>query len=251
MDGPHFRDLRRIDLNRPAEGWTTLAEYPRSENFTGHATGWKMRVHEGQKRAYLYSGRVHLDYFDLEQETWGSVQTRWTSEPGLPSWPYQYLVDFSMDIVGDKIYVFGGSHSKCELGCNLFTVLDLSTFTWRRLSGYSGTTSHPLKPEWTCPGPRRHPASWVDNTKRKIFVMFGEADRMSARLNEEQYGAQAGYGYGDFWSWDIEEGKWTRERLHGSPPCPRSEMSYTYVSHVLSPTDGIAELQAFAESEAQ
>lgn len=233
LDGPHFRDLRSIDLNNPSDGWSALDGYPGNEAQTGKATGWKMRVHAGQQRAYLFNGRPQLDYFDLVEEKWGSVKTTWTSEGDFPFWPYQQLVDFSMDIVDDKIYVFGGSHTKCELGCNLFTVLDLKTLKWRRLSGYTGSRQHPLRPEWSCPGPRRHPASWVDSSKTKLYLLFGEADRMSARINNEAYGAQSGYGYGDIWYWDIAEERWVRDRHHGNPPCPRSEMSYTYVSAML------------------
>ncbi|KAH8077510.1 hypothetical protein BXZ70DRAFT_902237 [Cristinia sonorae] len=228
LDGPHFRDLQYIDLENTDGGWKTLPRYMVFEPLTGKATGWKMRVHEGQKRAYLFNGRTDIEYFDLETEKWGSIETAWTPVANIPSWPYHQLLDFSMEILDDKIYVFGGSHSKSQLGCNLFVVLDLQTLKWRYLSGSVGSKEHPLMPDWTCPGPRRHPTTWVDPKLRKIFLMFGEADRVAAQLNNEPHGAMTCYGFGDFWSWDVKEEKWTMLRMEGNPPCARSEVAYNY-----------------------
>lgn len=42
-------------------------------------------------------------------------------------------------------------------------------------------------------------------------------------------GGDCGHPYDDFWSWDIKEGKWTRERMVGNTPCPRSEAACVYV----------------------
>ncbi|THH26623.1 hypothetical protein EUX98_g7570 [Antrodiella citrinella] len=230
LDGPHFRDLRYLDLTNTNAGWHSLTPYPISEQTTGKATGWKMRVHEGKKRAYLFNSRLQLDFFDLENEQWDSVSTQWSGDAQLQSWPYRLLVDFSMDLLDDKIYIFAGSHAKCMLGCNLFVALDLKTLRWRRLSGYSGTREHSLTADWTCPGPRRHPVTWNDPAQKKIFVMFGEADRVTAQMNSEPHGARTCLGYGDLWSWDVKEDKWRKDRFHGNSPCARSEVSCTYNS---------------------
>lgn len=255
MIGPHFRDLRYVDLNRTHDGWKSLPAYPVPQGLTDRASGWKMRVHEGQQRVYLFNGRTKVDYFDLRREVWGQLSTKWPAHAGLPIWPYARPLDFSMELFDNKIYIMGGSHSRCQLGCNLFLVLDLSTLVWRRLAGYFGTPEHPLKPEWTCPGPRRNPITWLDTKQRKIFLMYGEADRFTAQLGGEPHGGYTSFVFNDFWSWDIEDEKWTRERLYGNPPSARSEMGCSYVSHVNDATSYfpayIQALRMILESQTQ
>lgn len=51
---------------------------------------------------------------------------------------------------------------------------------------------------------------------------------MGASLSGEMHGGDCGHPYDDFWSWDIKEGKWTRERMVGNTPCPRSEAACVY-----------------------
>jgi len=81
-----------------------------------------MVVHKS--KAYLFTGRPQLDFFDLLTEKWGSVMTRTKSDQ---SWPYEgySLVDYTMQLVDGKLFVFGGSHFGSQVGCNVLMTLDL------------------------------------------------------------------------------------------------------------------------------
>ncbi|KAF9462280.1 hypothetical protein BDZ94DRAFT_1283075 [Collybia nuda] len=204
--------------------WNTLPAYPVSERHTGIWMCWNMVVHN--KRAYLFTGDLRLDFFDLESETWGSVKMTYTrtladKEADLLSQIYSgaSLFRTTQQVVRDKLYVFGGSHDLTRIGCNLFMELDLRTMKWRRLSG----TLTPTKADYSCPGPRRMPSSWVDKKQERIYLIGGEADRSAPLNNELRHHARHGYAYEDFWSWDIKAEEWRMERLTGNPPCPRSE----------------------------
>ena len=102
--------------------------------------------------------------------------------------------------------------------------LDLATGEWRRLSGY---VMPPAKGDYSCPGPRVSPSSWVE--KGRFWLLMGQCDREGARLTGELHGAHIGFPYSDMWSWDIEGEKWRRERVAGNPPSSRAEMACTYV----------------------
>jgi len=197
---------------------------------SGVFLGWPMTVYE--EKAYLFTGRPQVDFFDLVAESWGSINTTYNrsendTRAGVGTWPYPggSLTDAVMEIVHGKMYVFGGTHKKTNIGCNLFMQLDLSTKEWRRLSG----TVMAIEPDYSSPGPRKTPSSWVDKGKDRIFLMFGQCDREGAKYSGELHGADSGYAFEDFWSWDIKDGKWRRERMSGNPPCPRSEMACAYV----------------------
>lgn len=119
-----------------------------------------------------------------------------------------------------------GSHATTAMGCNLFMELDLATRKWRRLTGY---VRAPEYADYTCPGPRNSASSWVSADKKRIFLLFGHADREGAGFHGESHGAGSAYGYTDMWSWDIDTERWRRERMSGNPPCARTETGYTYV----------------------
>ncbi|KIK05339.1 hypothetical protein K443DRAFT_130487 [Laccaria amethystina LaAM-08-1] len=178
-----------------------LPNYPIPSSKTGLFVGWNMVVHEEQKRAYLFTGRPRLDYFDLVTETWESIITTYKvrrpiSQPG---------------------------HGGTKIGCNLFMELDLSTNEWRRLSGY---VMPPAKGDYSRPGPRVSPSSWAE--KGRFWLLMGQCDREGARLTGELHGAHIGFPYSDMWSWDIDGEKWRRERVVGNPPSSRAEMACTY-----------------------
>lgn len=218
--GNHYRDLWCLDLEK-RDGWRELAPYPHSFSSVGRFMGWTMAVH--QDKAYLFTGRPQVDYFDLINERWGSVSTTFSS-----SWPYpkKQLFDYSMQLVDGCLYVFGGTHDGSNLGCNLFMKLDLKTLKWKALTG----SAKPVA-DASCPGPRRHAMSWVDGEAERIYVGHGDADRMAAQAyGEHPHGADDGYVYEDLWSWGIADGKWRRERMAGNVPSARSEMACTYVS---------------------
>lgn len=130
-----------------------------------------------------------------------------------------------MQMIGGKMYVFGGVHRAAVVGCNLLMALDMETRQWEQLSG----TVQPVA-NFDCPGPRRFAASWVDDAQGNLMIMFGEADRQGARIGGQPHAGYHGYSYDDLWSWNVHDRKWRRERILGNAPCPRSEMSYTWVN---------------------
>jgi hypothetical protein len=229
--GPFYRDLWSLDLNT-LDTWRPLPPYPISFTTTGAFIGWHMIPHPSHNKAYLFTGRPELDFFDLSTQKWGSITTTYKradgdTEAGLGLWPYpnRHLTDSTQQIVHGKLYVFGGTHGTTSIGCNLFMELDLDSRKWKRLSG----TVMPITADYSCPGPRKTPSSWIDKAGERIYLVFGECDREGAEHTGEPHGADCGYPYGDFWSWNIKEGKWRRERVVGNPPCPRSEVACTYV----------------------
>ncbi|CDO71013.1 hypothetical protein BN946_scf184844.g17 [Trametes cinnabarina] len=213
-----YHDMWCLDLIR-MNGWRELPKY--KERFLN----CQMVVSGG--KAYLFRGFPTVDFFDLETERWGRIQTQFVNARGKrEEWPYdESLTDYSMHAVNGKIYVFGGKHKR-YIGCNLFAVLDVATKTWRRLSGTPDNV--PLKPQYDEPGPRKNLASWVDEKGEKIYIMYGMADRQAAQMFSQEFASSEGFVYNDCWSWDIKEGRWQRERVSGNYPCPRAEMSVCY-----------------------
>ncbi|KAJ7648077.1 hypothetical protein FB45DRAFT_861073 [Roridomyces roridus] len=230
-NGPWCRDLWVLDLAKH-DAWRQLPKYPISEMSTGHFVGRTMVVHKD--RAILFTGRPTLDVFDLVKEKWTTLVT--TYKPtrddiqvaGVQDgWPYpgRTLCDAAMQIVGDKLYVFGGQHGRTAVGCNLFMVLDLTTLKWRRLTGY---VRAPVYADYTCPGPRKNAASWVSPDQTRIYVLFGHADQEVAERHDEPHGGSRAFGYRDMWTWSIGEEKWRQERMPGNAPCSRTELAYTF-----------------------
>ncbi|TFK63782.1 hypothetical protein BDN72DRAFT_802956 [Pluteus cervinus] len=231
--GPFYRDIMRLNLENP-DTWEQLPPYPVPEARSSAFLGWSMLV-KGD-RAYLFTGRPEVDYFDLVSNAWGSFQTTYTATDedircGITKlnskWPYpgNYCTDATMQIINNKLYVFGGTHGKTNIGCNLFMALDLETKEWTRLSGF---VMPPVDGDFTQPGPRKTPTSWPSPDGKRFHLLYGQCDREGAALSGELHGANRGYAFEDMWSWGIEEGSWKRERFMGNPPCPRSEHSTTY-----------------------
>ena len=227
LDGPWYREFWMLDLTKLDE-WRPLPPYPIPLSVIDNLVGYSMAVHSDDK-AYLFTGRRQVEFFDLATRKWGRIMTTYKGDDGRVKpgrWPYpgDRLVDYAMQCVDGRLYVFGGTHADSIIGCNLLLELNLQTKEWRKLSGS-------IKPEadYSCPGPRRHPISWVGKDKTKIFFMYGDADRQGAMVSGEKHGSMHAYAYDDLWSWDIKKGKWNREKLNGNLPCQRSEMSCTYV----------------------
>ncbi|KAJ7088234.1 hypothetical protein C8R43DRAFT_298122 [Mycena crocata] len=229
--GPFYRDFWVLDL-KTHDSWRELPDYPVSLRQSGRFVGWNMLLHNNT--AILFTGRPTVDVFDLQSETWSSFLTTYTPtaediQAGVQSgWPYpaNQLEDATMQIAHGKLYVFGGSHGTTVVGCNLFMELDLTTRKWRRLTGYVRSPQHA---DYSCPGPRKSASSWVSTDKKRIFVMFGQADREGGKMHSELHihGTSA-FGYEDMWSWSIEDARWRRERMSGNPPCSRTEMASAY-----------------------
>lgn len=204
-------------------------------------TGYKIVVGPDDK-AYYFIGSPFVLYYDLKKSKWGALMTRFQPDDvvphGWPFWPMCQLQDYTMTCVKNKIYVFGGHHYGVQLGCDLFLELDLSTRLWRRLSG----TVKPETPSFLTPGPRINACSWVSKDQKKIFLMYGDASRLSAKLAKQEHGAYTSYAYDDIWSWDIEAEKWRREKFVGNKPSPRTEMAAVYVGALLTLFSTISDL---------
>ena len=228
--GPRYRDLCCLDLSR-LDTWRALPPYPVSESTSGPWVCWNFVIYND--KAYLFTGQDTLDYFDLRSETWGSVLTSSLakvtgSKHRLPLYSFQ---PSTQQLVGRHLYVFGGSHVSCAIGCNIFLQLDLDTMKWRKLSGY---LSPGRAADYSCPGPRRNASLWVDANEERIYLFGGECDRSAGEMTGELHAASNGYAYEDLWSWDIKNESWRLERLNGNVPCPRSEAACTYVGSFFS-----------------
>ncbi|KAJ7438944.1 hypothetical protein B0H11DRAFT_2293635 [Mycena galericulata] len=228
--GPWYNDMWALDLAK-LDAWRRLPDYPIPIQTSGLFLGWNMLVHND--RAILFTGRPTVDVFNLKTETWGSFQTTFSPTSAdiaagvVDGWPYpgKKCCDTTMQILNDKLYVFGGSHETTRMGCNLLMELDLLTRKWRRLSGTVRVTEHG---DYSRPGPRKSASSWVSLDKTRIFLLFGSFDREAAHFNNELHGSEESFGYDDFWSWSVEEETWRQERMSGNPPCARTEMACTY-----------------------
>ncbi|KAI9062026.1 galactose oxidase [Trametes sanguinea] len=213
-----YHDMWCLDLVK-MNGWRELPKY--KEPFLN----CQMVVVD--KKAYLFRGFSTVDFFDLESERWGSMQTRFVDASGkTEKWPYSKgLTDYVMHAIDGKIYIFGGRYKR-YIGSNLFAVLDVATRTWRHLSGTPD--SAPMRPTYDEPGVRKNLASWVDEKGEKLYIMYGMADRQAAQMFNQECASSEGFAYDDCWSWDIKEERWQRERVSGNYPCPRAEMSVCY-----------------------
>ncbi|KAJ7101982.1 hypothetical protein C8R44DRAFT_988292 [Mycena epipterygia] len=216
LSGPWYRDFWCIDLTALDE-WRSLP--PISTSVTGNLVGYSMVV-DGDC-AYLFTGRQELDVFNLKTQTWFAIRTSFTGR-----WPYpkNNIVDYAMQCVDGKIYVFGGSHALSSVGCNLLMALDVVARTWEQLSG----TAQPVAATYDGPGPRRLPCSWVGKDRNTLFVLYGDANRGAAKIHNQPHGAINSYAHDDLWGWDIAARGWTQKRLPGNIPSPRSEMACTY-----------------------
>jgi hypothetical protein len=246
-----LRDLWCLNLQK-LDAWRALPSYPVSEILTGRWMCWHLKVH--RDKAYLFTGSPRLDFFDLRTETWSSVLTTFKATKAdktegyiMDAWPYpeRKCSESAQELVGNKLYVFGGRHGLTRLGCSLFMELDLETMRWRRLSG----ALMPVKADYSCPGPRKTPSSWVNKDQDRIYLVFGESDREAAQGTGDPNAATSGYAYEDFWSYGIKEGKWRMERFAGNVPCPRSEAACTYVSQFHSLLSILSHVFSSLESE--
>ena len=234
--GHSFRDLLCLDLSQVQRKWRRLEDYPIPLAVTGQFYGWHMKVRDD--KAYLFTGRPELDFYDLLAERWSSVMTTYvpTAEDRYAGvegdWPYPgfRVVEAAVELAHDKLLVFGGTHKGSALGCNLLMELDLTSNTWKRLSGFVIT---PLWGHRSLPGPRKAAASWLNGNQDTLHILFGLSDRHTAQLEHQSHGAQDSYAYDDLWSWDIKSHGWSKKKLCGNPPSPRCEMAYCYVCATL------------------
>ncbi|KAJ7243080.1 hypothetical protein C8J57DRAFT_1367162 [Mycena rebaudengoi] len=218
LSGPYYRDFWCLDLNA-FDKWRPLPPYPVPTSVIPKVVGFSMVV--GGDLAYLFTGGVRLDVFNLKTNTWSSIMTSFES-----SWPYaqNQVTDYAMQCVRKKIYVFGGTHFLSPVGCDLLMELDIETRRWKRLSGFA----QPKTANYSRPGPRELAASWVGKDQNNIFFLYGIADRLAAKLHSQLHGAYTSYGHDDLWCWNIKAAQWAQKRLMGNTPSPRGEMACTY-----------------------
>lgn len=227
LDGPHFSDLWRLNLATLSE-WQHLPSYPYTNQLIREYTGYRMAVNVKDNRAYLFVGDLELHYFDLTTNEWGRMQTTFS---GNGRWPYCIgAKGYVMHAIDGKLYVFGGTHAASPVGTDLLMVLDLERKEWKLLSGTRTADSASLLK----PGPRENACSWVGKDGKKIYVMYGDADRLGAKYQEMPHGAMTTYDYDDLWCWDIEKSTWTKQRIVGNQPSKRTEMACVYVGLISS-----------------
>ncbi|EJD48582.1 hypothetical protein AURDEDRAFT_136196 [Auricularia subglabra TFB-10046 SS5] len=101
--------------------------------------------------------------------------------------------------------------------------LNLSTLRWTHLSG---TSAH--VPKTFEPNLRTNAALWAVPSERKLFLLYGNAERASAYLTRSPHGCSKDWVYSDFWSFAVDSRTWTRERLRGNFASPRAEMADVY-----------------------
>lgn len=222
----HYRDFFCLDLSK-LDTWRELPPFDMPEHISGLWLSHTMVVHDS--KAYLFTGRPQIDIFDLVSETWSC---RWTAmELESVPWPYtgMTLMDYNMQVFDGCLYVFGGGHGDCQLGCNVLMKLDLATYKWTHLSG----TSLP-KVNKDLPGPRIYASSWMAGDR--LFIFNGMANRTSAKQHGQPHGEDIDYPYDDMWSWSIPKQMWRRERVMGNAPSARCESACVYASqHCFSP----------------
>ncbi len=152
-----------------------------------------MALNRKDHKAYLFIASQDMRYFDVEKGNWGLLRTTYKGK-----WPYDMETKNGvMHCIDGKLYVFGGINPTSPIGTDLFMVLDIETKVWRLLSG-----SEIPKPSFSSPGPREHACSWVGKGGKKIYIMYGDADRMAAEMQGTPHGCMTTYDYDDLWCWD-------------------------------------------------
>ncbi|KAK0476494.1 hypothetical protein IW261DRAFT_1642290 [Armillaria novae-zelandiae] len=209
--GPYYRDIWCLDLTA-RDGWKELAKYPVYKN-----------------KAYLFTGKRQVDFFDLEKGQWGSINTTYERTmadkwAGMENWlyPHSMVNDACVEIADGKLYVFGGTHNDNQVGCNLLVALDFETKKWRRLAGHLHPKADPLAPD-----PRKTAMCWVNKEQDRLFILGGEANRPAATRGDPVY-ANDSFIFENMWSWHIPTGKWRRERMSGNLPSARSEVAHAF-----------------------
>ncbi|KIJ25917.1 hypothetical protein M422DRAFT_273054 [Sphaerobolus stellatus SS14] len=99
-----YKDFYYLDLQK-MDKWWCLPDYPAQRiHFDSHdsSTGWSnIVICVWGDKAYLFTGRLIVDYFNLKKKGWGVITTRYLS-PG--SWPFTYFTaGRNMHIVNGKI----------------------------------------------------------------------------------------------------------------------------------------------------
>ena len=184
---------------RPGQRWLGAAGYD--------AVNDRLVIYGGEDGdATLTTDMWVCSFSGSDQGVWSSVSATGTAHPG--GWGYTYCQDW----VNNKLYVQGGSTTASEGPySNVFSVLDLSTLTWTRLT--SG------------PGARRSAA-----------MAFTPASTNPGRSAPTIYffGGHTGSVQNDTYIYNITSDTWgsniTGTGLAGGPPAARrSHVAWSYI----------------------
>lgn len=219
-----YRDLWVLPLKTMGP-WRKLPDIPPQAQggpVSFATTGLPIQVYNDE--ALLFYGNKTMVAFNLKNEKWRKITT---TLKGGKKWPYIRgdNSEHCIEIFKDKMYVFGGQDGRSQLGHNIFLILDLKKWEWEHVNG----TSAP-KATHDMPMLRVHAESWVVPELNKLFIMYGNANRMAESLHDPpgEHGAERDHTYDDLWAWDIEKRTWSREMVRGNYPCPRTEFSTVF-----------------------
>ncbi|KAJ7580203.1 hypothetical protein C8J56DRAFT_1058512 [Mycena floridula] len=182
QDGDTLSDLWYVDVVQ-RDGWHQLQSCAIRQAGLGKFVGLYKNV------AYVFCGSSRIIHFNLKTEEWGCLNAKPQN-----FYPFDFVIDGALVMVQQKMYIFGGVSKTMALGCDLFISLDLETLEWEKLSGKANGVQEPT---WDHPGPRRNSAMWVNKDGTQIHLLFGEADRNTAKRENEAFGALLGYAYRD------------------------------------------------------
>ena len=110
-------------------------------------------LHQGFNRQYLPMD--HFSVFDPRNSTWSSEEIRGEEIP--------QRADFSVGLIGHKLFIFGGKDEALNNLNDLF-VVNMTSFDCKRLN-----------PLVESPSPRIKCLDWV--WEKKFFVLGGIVDR--------------------------------------------------------------------------
>jgi hypothetical protein len=214
-----------------AGAWRQLADIP-VDSRAHNTAGVPIQVYND--KAYVFYGTPTLQVFDLRTEKWSGLSTVLRGK----RWPYIHNTssEHAVEILDGKLYVFGGQDGRDQLGNNIFMVLDLSDNEWKYVSGHSEPTA-----TWNEPMLRVYPGSWADPIRKKLYVHYGNANRMSQwiRLPKGEHAAETDHTYEDTWSYNTSTKQWNRENVAGNYPCPRTEHSLVFNKHLNNGKGGV------------
>jgi hypothetical protein len=173
-----FCDIWCLPLT-PLGQWKKLPDFP-----SGILPPKGIRMAVWKDKALMFRGhRDRLGFFDLKTETWGTQKTTFGSSQ---RWPYNEGIfdQYSVEMFEDTMYVFGGDDSGSCLGTNVLMALDMKTWAWTHLGGTSAAIATQTMPNLRC-----YPNCWIVPKERRLYVLYGNANRSLAKQEKKPHGA--------------------------------------------------------------
>lgn len=208
----HDDDGWVLDLRNTGKGWSRVPRPPETPQFIS-----SQRIIIYEDKGYLFQGIAMISTFDFVKGTWSKTASRFADGTSWASiFPVSFLGDFTSELNEHTAYVFGGQDSVNRAGHNLLLALNMKTFRWTILSGSTREAPNPLIPD-----PRATCMSWIFDDK--LYICGGGSDRRKQTTDLNVYPM-----FHELWSWDIKKKAWTKERMAGNAPSPRSESGCTF-----------------------